>query len=962
MSNPWGDDTLNVAALKAYLDKANLGTDGYLNPFFYQARDFDGLPLNQSNVDLTTTVYNEFFKALEDAEKPTNVLQGFLEELVENKNRLALREAAILQDLTAQIEQGSVEPEDLEQLLLDAGFDPETAAEQGEIAVFQSQINTLNENALDQCIVLSRMDFLDELYTAHLTKAKSGAYYPLNGKIIRLLTENYAGTMSRLSGCENSAKFKNFTEKHLSLMVPKIRIYKTVDTERGEVDIPISFEQNEAVGADFFSSAVHRGFGVGLENFEWSYEGTNPATATKDVTANMTITANSFSELTRNRESVASDGSTRDYKIVELLLNPAGAHAISDKDTVEQYKIKVEVGWHKPTGAEAEMFSDITNDVDGLFDCLSETLYLIIIDHNIDIDELGRVKVGIEYRAYIEDTLESPKYNVLYPTEQLQNIFEQISEPMAAVAEKCAKITDSQLDAADDLVDDLEAAQEQFAEAIDTLRYQGFKEIVKTIRVRGRMFTGFIDEQALSTVSSMSEYRSVFTLGADSNSSDDVLEQLSNELENQIDTQLSSAFSEDYLTDLSEGTLERFNFQTPNSGQDSLRPIPFFFLGDLIDAAYDYAYNNPDTPNLKVILPSFPYRDSEGKLRGTSIANIPITLSFFTEWYAMQAIAKDIKYFPLMDFLRSITTTMVSDMLGRQCPGGRLDFSIRFQLGFLKGETVNGVEYFQAKGNPQFVFDIDNSEFDPGFLSLGAQTDSADVYNYLIIYPGNTLYLQDLEEGNEEVSRLEKDEKNGVTNFVIGSRTGFLQTISFSKNDIPGLREARLEKYGNTELSQLANVYNANLQLYGMPGFYPGQRVFINPFAMGLDVPTNVTAPAFQLGIGGYHIVIAVRSSISRGEYTTNVECRWESSDGQLQLFDGNTGRVVTSEDFVNLCRKELANVNNALDAVANLEGPQSGVTVEDSSGSDSSLLDVAVETGTIPSVPGIVIGALMSN
>ena len=164
-----------------------------------------------------------------------------------------------------------------------------------------------------------------------------------------------------------------------------------------------------------------------------------------------------------------------------------------------------------------------------------------------------------------------------------------------------------------------------------------------------------------------------------------------------------------------------------------------------------------------------------------------------------------------------------------------------------------------------------------------------------------------------------------------------------------------MEKYGNTELTQLANVYNANLELYGLPGFYPGQRLFINPFAMGLSVPTDISSPAFQLGIGGYHIVIAVRSSIKRGEYTTNVECRWESSDGQLQLFDGNTNRVIATDDFVELCQKELAKTTAALNAVtdAGLTGPQFGIAVEDSTGSAAVAIPSQVQASSGAPVAG---------
>jgi hypothetical protein len=916
VNDQWDNDYLDTDNLRQYLRLSKLSDEPewqekYPNPNGYIQDDFANLPLTTaSSVKYAEALQSFTSDSLEPARE--DLLQAMVNEQISNAQRVALKEESISADVYSAQAQLQAAAEDLGEVVTPSDLEDLDALaaqiESDQTTEFQDELEALNETTQDQCLILSRLSFLESLYIKHLEASTDEESYPRNGKIIRLETENYAGVMSKLSGCEKAGELKNFTEKHLSAMVPKILFWKVIDIGGVEVDIPIKFEQNDKVGLDFLASNIHRGFGIGMENFEWSYEGTNPVTATKDVMANLTMKANSFNELlSERRQTIIVDGEreTVTYKMIDLVLNP-----FTSSESDKEYKIKVELGWHKPTGATADLFSDL-GDVNSLFDCLSETLYLIVVDHTIDVDDYGRITLGVEYRGYMEDTLESPKYNVLFPTAQLQEAFNKINEPFNEVSELCSKVDFDDNDSNDDLLDKFEEAQKVYEDSIETLRYAGFRQLITTIKERGRLFMGFVDEENLKNVTSMGEFRTLFSLGGKFNAT--ALEDLEANITN-LDDFLTSASGEDYLKELSEGTLDRFKFEV-GAENPTERPIPFFFLGDLIDAAYDVAYKNPETPDLRIILPNFPFRTPGGTILSTSIAHIPISVEFFTEWFAFDAIGKELKYYPLMDFIRNITRTMISDVLGRQCPFGRVDFSVRFQPGFLKGEKKDGQEYFDSMANNNYVFNLDDGKLPTGFLSLGANTESTNVSNYFIVYPANTLYLQELAQDQPEIDRISRDENNGIVNFSAGSRSGFLRTLSFSKNDLPGLREARLERYGNVELSQLSNVYNANLNLYGMPGFYPGQRVFINPFALGLDVPTNRNSPAWSLGIGGYHIIVAVRSTIARGQYTTNIECRWESSDGQLQIFSYGDSDPTRAEvtDFTTLCREKLSNITSQM-------------------------------------------------
>ena len=85
----------------------------------------------------------------------------------------------------------------------------------------------------------------------------------------------------------------------------------------------------------------------------------------------------------------------------------------------------------------------------------------------------------------------------------------------------------------------------------------------------------------------------------------------------------------------------------------------------------------------------------------------------------------------------------------------------------------------------------------------------------------------------------------------------------------------------NSPELQLSNVYNCDIDLYGNNLFFPGQRVYINPAGLGsskLGDPGNPSSPANIAGIGGYHIIKDVVSTISSAGFNTTLSCLYESS------------------------------------------------------------------------------------
>ena len=136
-------------------------------------------------------------------------------------------------------------------------------------------------------------------------------------------------------------------------------------------------------------------------------------------------------------------------------------------------------------------------------------------------------------------------------------------------------------------------------------------------------------------------------------------------------------------------------------------------------------------------------------------------------------------------------------------------------------------------------------------------------------FVGDGTYTKDIEQGRFHVH--------------VGQNAGIVKTLSLSKSDQQYIREARFFQNGIDGLLQLSAVYVANIEMFGNTLFYPGMEFFFNPYGIGgpgFD-PTEGGSDANKLGIGGYHTITSVKSSISPGKFTTSIAAQqYYSGDG----------------------------------------------------------------------------------
>ncbi len=334
--------------------------------------------------------------------------------------------------------------------------------------------------------------------------------------------------------------------------------------------------------------------------------------------------------------------------------------------------------------------------------------------------------------------------------------------------------------------------------------------------------------------------------------------------------------------------------------------------------------------NMKLLLSSYDYIAWSGLLQEGNIAGIPISMEFFLEWMTQNVIKPSRKSYPIAYFIRDLCNKLLIEIMGDICSNRQLQKNLRFNTTTLLGvghsvksgsKTVKVDPFRLAKqGKPQdggdFVLGTQvtnvTSMFRKGLIPLQGNIETSsrgmkDVFQYFVVYPIQTT-LRHTGRGD-----FFDDGYNGKYHLVMGSDRGLLKRVKFSKTDIQYLREARFFNHGHDGLLQLSAVYKVSLDLFGNTLFYPGMEIFLDPVGVGGEdfdptVGGSSRSIANALGIGGYHIITRVKSSISPSGFTTNVEAMFVySGDGNSSAFGVGAGRKTVQE----LTSEDLRKFNN---------------------------------------------------
>jgi hypothetical protein len=759
---------------------------------------------------------------------------------------------------------------------------------------------------------------------------------PFGGRFWRATSNNKESLMTNLISSKDSSYMFEIPPHIMTQLTPKFRLYKVMNEPDGTLrqtefifpkftdlnrDKNFKREQNtthEDSIPSFLAAQFDKGDGIGLKSFSINFNGTNPAEARNDIKGEMSLYFQSFADFTRKRKS----NNGKEYRFVDLIIQPPpddndktqGVEVISLRQYEPTfYRIRVDMGYNIPKEEEIQGInsSDFTSLKNAL-KSMNKSYYLCMIDHEFNIKNDGTVEMKFTYRAYLETALKSLRFDALTTPELAKKRLEN-QRKLAEIAKKqtCTK-------------EELKEMQLSIAGNENALLMNSLNSIMSRMTKRGKIFTADINN----------EHRKFF---------------LKNGYFKSCEFQKNASLDEDGQVTGDLGVVLDGNFLSEEPSVVFKRDIEdtriqFFFFGDLLHTILD-ALNDPETKNVavgmentKIILGSFDfdvYQNNSPSLE-LNISNIPISVDFFGEWFKDNVINQKSsrRTFPILNFIRNLSNYVISNALLETCVNRNIENSLLFQTGQISVISKDNEDPLSKMLNVKDKMIIDTDDERGSNLPLNGDVEGSpnveDFYHYIVLnangssltYAGKGKYEEDIESGRFHVE--------------IGSNRGIVKTVKFSKTNMQYLREARFMRNGTDGLLQLSSVYKANVEMFGNTLFYPGMELWINPYGFGglhlgrpqqgADEGGGNRSLANMLGLGGYHTITSVNTTLSPSGFTTSVDAQhYYSGDGEKpetvqpktqnkksedSLIEMGVNESVATRD-ANFCEAELTKMLN---------------------------------------------------
>lgn len=367
-----------------------------------------------------------------------------------------------------------------------------------------------------------------------------------------------------------------------------------------------------------------------------------------------------------------------------------------------------------------------------------------------------------------------------------------------------------------------------------------------------------------------------------------------------------------------KNAIEAITEKQPKTAQevgDGEYEVKFVFLGDLLNVVLDETIkitNISERPRIilndfEFEIPSAPVRELAKGLENlenvnnndvaylkiqANIADIPISLNMLQNLLLEKLIKTGRTRYPLISFLNDLMTEVIAPSVAPSVFGRKtvLNKSIRTSMLPISIPFINnGDKFIDAitgfRAEQSFYGFIDETKLiDAKIHDNSISNIESTIGNYLILYCSNQLPQNILKNSStDEKERYDKDIKNGIYHFYVGSDKGIIKKINFSRTDTPFYKEARAtNSSGDKSLGRLREVYDANITMFGNNIYRPGDFMYIEPlFFVGqaaIDLQNKI-------GLGGYYQVIDAETRFNENIFETNLRAVLAGyvEDGKVQ-------------------------------------------------------------------------------
>jgi len=722
----------------------------------------------------------------------------------------------------------------------------------------------------------------------------------------------------------------------LSQLQPMIRLYKVTSfegDEEKETEVNFDTVYNPSVDG-VLRTTKKRGFGVGIKNFVFSYEGSDPFSVKKSIKAKLSIFASSMDDLLIPRGG---------YRYADLALKTGSktfskqgsgkdcgvrSETAPDNNDKLNFRLKAVVGWALPksfkgaTDAEAQKIYKAVNNS-------YVTLNLTPTIHEFEINDMGHVVFHINYLAYIEEFFDDTNFNIFTDPSVAISAFKR-KNIYKALKDDCGPASS----------DKLKKLLEEDAEKIDEEKRTSLRAFLQKLLERKKVYFKAIPFESLNAFNSQGPYWK-FDLYSDVPGPDGKPQDLETGVaaaaevtSNVAEVVADAAPAKKTGTggaDLSETKVSEINMK---------EYITFFYLSDLIDvilenidntlrelgseigklqrpsevdkAQWDAAVNIEkervkrvyyNFKKFRVLLGPMELIDTKtGEYYETTAGDLPVSTAYFMDWLTDKTLKRDSTVYPLPIFLKDLMNNLVKNFLNEdRCFDLNIKQRVRvFQSTITSYKSPNWgqlkdnknideiTEWIHQQGRPPR---LDMTSMPTGGRHNAGHSNTPvlhvmgernlpindrgpeHTYNYMAFYAGR-VQPQILMNGD-----VGEDSGNGIFHYVLGRNRGIIKTIKLSKTDSPGLKEVRFEQEGYDGLMQLREVYDANIVLYGAPNIVPGSYIYIDPRGFA----PNTVSYAGNVDANGNPINNASLTRLGIGGYYMVIRAENKFGPGQCE-------------------------------------------------------------------------------
>ena len=746
------------------------------------------------------------------------------------------------------------------------------------------------------------------------------------------------GFLNNLTQSPTQHVFFDMENKDISALQPQIRLYRinmdeddSGQIKETEQEIFFASNYNPTQGVEeLLVDKTKRGFGAGIKDFSFTYDGNNPFAVKKSISAKLNIFANSFDELLKDRGG---------YRYIDLALKTGTAkqgaeveesmqQIIKDNLAKLNFRLKAVVGWALPKDSSTYLggtkFGGATYKKDDINSAVNNsfvTLNLTPTIHEFKIDQMGRVNFIIDYFAYVEDFFEQPNFNVFFDAGILhKRVMRKLKYQTISSKGKCNAEDMAEIKKADITSND-----------VNWEKQESLRSIMKGLLTANKVNFINISHDDIENFNISGPYSNIGEFDVSEIKTDQSLA-----------LALAKGLEKEYadMAAADDETLDEEQFAKA-SIHPSHEQVSFFYISDLIDVILKGidqtlsgmpAWLDPEAKNNEDNIKASKLWDKEisdedldaetkrfkklylnfKKLRvllgpleiinpadgGTSMfvnfGDVPISVKYFISWLTAKVLEKEETIYPLSVFLNDFFNNLVKEFLNNEsCFDRGVKQATRLNQAVVTSYRNNGSQYDELtdlireqikeqKAASRVIVDEATAPLlnISGYRGIPGGSPSSDNFgpkeiNYYTFFAGRTQPAEYMNGVRKE------DEARGIFHYMLGKNRGIVKTINLSKTDAKFLKETRFEQEGYDGLEQLREVYDVEIETYANVKTFPGTYIFVDPHGFAPSTTSDEgTYDLTQYGIGGYCMIYRSTTTLGEGQSDTKISAKWVASIG----------------------------------------------------------------------------------